>query len=94
MIIILFTIARLCVFVCVCAPQLPRPADCTSEHPRHDHPEDQSLLPSEPLPRRLLEELADQGRPAALSGPPRQGSGGLLQVAQRPLRRYIKKMEC
>lgn len=69
--------------VCVCVSQLPRPADCASEHPRHDHSENLPLLPAESLPRRLLEEFTNQGCPAAVGRPPRKGGSGLLQVLER-----------
>lgn len=80
----------ICVHVCL--PQLPWPADRASEHPRHDHPQNMPLLPAKSLPRGLLEEFTNQGRPAAICRPPRQGGGGLLQVSQCPYCRYITQI--
>lgn len=77
--------------MCVCLSQLPWPADCASEHSRHDHPQNMPLLPAKSLPRGLLEEFTNQGRPAAISRPPCQGGGGLLQVSQCPYCRYISR---
>lgn len=88
------SVSRSVIYMCVCvfAPQLPRPADCASEHSRHDAPENLPLLPTESVPGGLLEEPQDQGRPAAVRRPPRQRCRGLLQVLQRPHCRYGKEL--
>lgn len=53
----------------VCVLQLSRVTDRASEHPRFHHPAHLPLLPAEPLPCGVLEELTHQSCAAALSRP-------------------------